>query len=429
MANQRVNIRELILETLLLITRDKEYSHLALKSVLDKYRFLDKKDRSFIARVVNGTIERKIEIDYVLDQFSKVKVKKMKPVIRVILESAVFQLFYMDHVPDSAICNEAVRLADKRGFHNLKGYVNGVLRNISRNKDDIKYKDLSVTYSLPQWLISLWEENYDQKTIEKMGAYFLQRSPLSIRVNTVKLTKEELMEKLTKEGVSYEEVADFPEALIIKGVDYLEKLESFKAGDFQVQDLSSMTVAKLANPKIDDYCIDVCAAPGGKSTHLGELLKESGKVEARDISEYKVSLLEENIKRGGYPNVTARVWDARMLDEQQKEQADIVLADLPCSGLGVIGRKADLKYRVEPADLKSLAALQREILTVVKEYVKPGGTLVYSTCTINRSENEENASWFEKENPEFTKTYEKQRLPGIDLGDGFYIAIFKRNKI
>lgn len=427
MANQRVNIRELILETLLLITRDGEYSHLALKSVLDKYRFLDKKDRSFIARVVNGTIERKIEIDYVLDQFSKVKVTKMKPVIRVILESGVFQLFYMDHVPDSAVCNEAVRLADKRGFHNLKGYVNGVLRNISRNKGSIEYPGISEAYSLPSWMVSMWEKRYDTDTVKKMGRYFLKKSPLSIRVNTEQISKEDLMVKLKKEDIICEEVPDFPEALILKGIDYLEKLESFNNGDFQVQDLSSMTVGPLVHPSEDDYCIDVCAAPGGKSTHLAELLKGTGVVDSRDISEYKISLINENIVRGHYKNIETKIWDARVWDEEVKEKADIVIADLPCSGLGVIGRKADLKYRIEPEDIKSLARLQREILSVVKGYVKPGGTLLYSTCTISREENENNTKWFENENIDFTKTYEKQRIPGQDPGDGFYIAIFKKD--
>lgn len=427
--NQRVNIREIVLEVLLLITREGEYSHIALKAVLDKYQYLDKKDRAFINRVVSGTLERQIELDYVLNQFSKVGVPKMKPVIRGILESGVFQLLYMDHVPDSAICNEAVKLADRKGFGTLKGYVNGVLRNISRNKDNIKYPDISVKYSLPKWLIELWEKNYDKETIERMGDSFLTRSPLTIRVNTNKITPHELVKELQDEGITCKEVKGIETAFSIKGVDYLEKIDSFQKGLFQVQDISSMLVAPLANPKEGDYCIDVCAAPGGKSIHMAELLNGIGMVEARDLSQYKVLQIEENIARGQYKNIRTKVIDARILDEESKEKADIILADLPCSGLGVIGRKPDLKYNVTPESLIELSTLQREILSIVKEYVKPGGTLIYSTCTINTGENEENTRWFLENNKHFTKYFEKQRLPGIDEGDGFYVAAFKKDKI
>ncbi|MGN1267449.1 MAG: 16S rRNA (cytosine(967)-C(5))-methyltransferase RsmB [Dorea sp.] len=428
-----VNVREIVLETLLLITRDGEYSHIALKNVLDKYQYLDKKERAFITRVVDGTLERMMEIDYIINQFSKVKVNKMKPVIRTIIRSAVYQLKYMDSIPDSAVCNEAVKLATRKGFTNLKGFVNGVLRNISRNLKEVKYPEkenlveyLSVTYSIPEWILKNWLKVYDSETVEKMGMEFLKEKPVSIRCNLNQITKEELIDKLEKEGVTVREEAQVSCALYISGYDYLGALESFQDGDFYVQDISSMQVAEWADPKNGDFVIDVCAAPGGKAIHLAEKLKGTGNVQARDLTDYKVQLMEENIKRSRLTNIEAVRFDATVLDEESREKADIVIADLPCSGLGVLGKKTDIKYKMTQEIQKELSKLQKEILSVVHNYVKPGGKLVYSTCTINRAENEENTRWFMENHPEYSLVKEKQMLPGIDGGDGFYIALFQK---
>ena len=289
-----VNGREIILETLLSITRDGQYSHIALKNVLDTYQYLDKKERAFITRVVDGTLERMIELDYIINQFSKVKVNKMKPVIRTIMRSSVYQLKYMDSVPDSAVCNEAVKLAAKKGFVNLKGFVNGVLRSISRGISDIKYpaKDenveeyLSVKYSLPMWIVKQWMKNYDVETIEKMGAEFLKEKPTSIRCNLNKISREELKASLEAEGVKVEISEELPYALQISEYDFLGKLRSFQSGYFSVQDISSMRVADWAEVQEGDNIIDVCAAPGGKSIHLAELLKGTGHVQARDLTDF-----------------------------------------------------------------------------------------------------------------------------------------------
>ena len=425
--------RELVLETLLLITRDGEYSHIALKNVLDKYQYLEKKERAFITRVVDGTLERMIELDYIINQYSKVKVNKMKPVIRTILRSAVYQIKYMDSVPDSAVCNEAVKLAAKKGFGNLKGFVNGVLRNISRGLGDIKYPDradtvsyLSVTYSLPEWLVSQWLSVYDAETVERMGEEFLKEKRVTIRCNTDRIAPEELEKKLKLEGVSAEPVKDLPYAFYIAGYDYLAKLPSFQEGLFYVQDISSMQVAEWAAPEKNDYVIDVCAAPGGKALHLAEKLQGTGHVEARDLTDYKVGLIEENIERSGLSNIEAVCHDATVKEEGSIQKADIVIADLPCSGLGVLGKKPDLKYKMTPQMQEELVQLQRQILAVVQQYVKPGGKLIYSTCTIDRAENEENAAWFADQYPQFKKMREKQILPGRDAGDGFYIAMFRK---
>lgn len=428
-----VNDRELILEILLMITRDGEYSHIALKQVLDQYQYLDKKERAFITRVVNGTLERMIEIDYIIDQFSKVKVNKMKPVIRTIIRSAVYQLKYMDSVPDSAVCNESVKLAEKRGFRPLKGFVNGVLRNISRNLSEVTYPEdklerASVQYSVPDWMLKQWIGDYGYDTAIQMAESYLEESPLSVRCNFNKIRKEDLLELLHEEGVHTEEVPGMENALYLSEYDHLAGLDSFRKGYYQVQDVSSMQVAAWADPKEDDYIIDVCAAPGGKSLHAAELLKGTGHVEARDLTDYKVNLIRENISRSGLKNIEAVRWDATVLDEASVGKADIVIADLPCSGLGVLGRKPDLKYKMTKKAQKELEQIQRNILGVVQGYVKPGGKLVYSTCTVNWAENKENARWFMKAFPEFTLVKEEQRIPGNEVGDGFYIALFQRKE-
>lgn len=428
-----LNLREVVLETLLLITKDGEYSHIALKNVLDKYQYLDKKDRAFITRVVEGTLERMIEIDYIINQFSKVKVNKMKPAIRTILRSAVYQMKYMDSIPDRAVCNEAVKLAEKKGFMNLKGFVNGVLRNISRNLSDVSYPTeerlqeyLSVTYSLPVWLVEQWLSEYDRKIVERMGESFLQERPTCIRCNLDKISKEELIKYLREEGVTVTEDSQVPYALYIADYDYLSKLESFRKGYFSVQDISSMKVAEWAEPQKGDQILDVCAAPGGKAIHFAEKLNGTGKVIARDLTEHKVQLIKENIERSGLVNIEAEQWDATVYDEKKRDSADIVIADLPCSGLGVLGKKTDLKYKMNPGIQKELVKLQKQILAVVQLYVKPGGKLLYSTCTIHRKENEENTNWFLKEYPQFALIKEQQMLPEKTGGDGFYIAMFQR---
>ena len=428
----KVNTRDLVVEILLLVTRDGQYSHIALNQVLEKYQYLDKSDRAFITRVTEGTLERMIELDYITDQFSKVKVKKMKPVIRAIVRSAVYQLKYMDSVPDSAVCNEAVKLAVSRGFGGLRGFVNGVLRSIARNLDSVQYPPegtkeyLSVRYSMPPWILEQWLAWYTPEQVEQMLRNFLEEKPTSIRCNLHQISREDLKRKLAGEGVKAEEVPELPCALLISGYDYLAALPSFQEGDFQVQDISSMLVARRADPKEGAYVIDVCAAPGGKALHLADMLAGTGMVEARDISDYKVELIWDNIRRSGMDNIRAVRWDATVLDEESVEKADIVIADLPCSGLGVLGRKSDLKYRMTPESEAELASLQRKMLSVVWRYVKPGGKLVYSTCTINREENEENAAWFQAEHPDFRLVSEEQLLPGQQAGDGFYIAVFVR---
>ena len=445
-----INEREIVLEVLLEITEHGMYSHIVLRDVLNKYQYLEKKERSFITRVTEGTLEHMMEIDYILDQFSKVKVKKMKPVIRNIMRSAVYQMKYMDSVPVSAACNEAVKLAVRKGFGSLRGFVNGVLRNVARNLDQIEYpteplKRLSIQYSMPEWILNLWLKAYDSDIVEQMLQAFQRETPLTIRCNLRMGTPKQLKEHLEAEGVTVKVHPYLEYAFHISGFDYLGDLESFQNGEFSVQDISSMLVSELADPKEGDYVIDVCAAPGGKSLHMAEKLNGSGHVEARDLTEYKVSLIQENIERTGLSNVEAVQQDALIFDETSVGKADIVLADLPCSGLGVLAKKTDLKYKATKEGADSLAKLQREMLKNVQAYVKDEGKLVYSTCTINPAENMDNVHWFLNQYPEFElidihgslcEELQKdvkengciQLLPGVHQSDGFFLACMKKRK-
>lgn len=445
-----INEREIVLEVLLEITEHGMYSHIVLRDVLNKYQYLEKKERSFITRVTEGTLEHMMEIDYILDQFSKVKVKKMKPVIRNIMRSAVYQMKYMDSVPVSAACNEAVKLAVRKGFGSLKGFVNGVLRNVARNLDQIAYpteprQRLSIQYSMPEWILNLWLKAYDSDIVEQMLQAFQRETPLTIRCNLRMVTPKQLKEHLEAEGVTVKVHPYLEYAFHISGFDYLGDLESFQNGEFSVQDISSMLVSELAGPKEGDYVIDVCAAPGGKSLHMAEKLNGSGHVEARDLTEYKVGLIQENIERTGLSNVEAVQQDALIFDETSVGKADIVLADLPCSGLGVLAKKTDLKYKATKEGVNSLAKLQREMLKNVQAYVKDEGKLVYSTCTINPAENMDNVHWFLNEYPEFElidihgllcEELQKdvkengciQLLPGVHQSDGFFLACMKKRK-
>ena len=406
---------------LLAIDRDGQYSHLVLRDVLDKYQYLSKQERAFLTRLTEGTVERMLTLDYVIDQFSKTKVKKMKPLIRELMRLSVYQIMYMDGVPDSAVCNEAVKLARKRGFSGLSGFVNGVLRSVARGWKDVAFQNESVRYSVPEWIIDGWNADYGRDVTEKMLEAFMQPAKITVRTNTQKCTPEELKDRLSQEGVTVEAIEGISYAFVLSGFDYLAGLGSFQDGWFYVQDISSMTVAHAADPKKGDYIIDVCAAPGGKSSHLAELLDGSGMVEARDLTEYKVGLIEENILRHDLHNMKAVQQDATLFDEASVEKADILICDLPCSGLGVIGRKSDIRYKMTAEKAHDLAVLQQEMLDTVWKYVKRGGKLIYSTCTIHKEENEDNVAAFLQKHPQFTLVEQRQIFP-MEGSDGFFVA-------
>lgn len=421
------NQREIIVAILEEVLEEGKYSHLVLGATLEKYQYLSKQQRAFITRVTQGTIERLLQIDAILGQFvKKPKVPKMKPLIRTVLRSSVYQIVFMDGVPDAAVCNEAVRIVKNHGLGGLSGFVNGVLRNISRNKDSITYKDLSEAYSMPQWIIDAWEEQFGGETTKQILEELLEEKKTCIRVNTGNISVEELTKNLRAQGITVEPCEEIPYALYISGYDYLRGIPEFLAGDFYIQDFSSMMVAHSAGIQQGDHVIDVCAAPGGKSLHAAELLAGTGLVEARDLSDHKVSLLEENIRRMGLANIRAEKWDATILNEESIGQADVVICDAPCSGLGVVAKKPDIKYHMTKETQKELAILQRQIMDVVCAYVKAGGTLMYSTCTISSQENEDNVTWFLEKHPDFSLETEKQFLPKAGKQDGFFLAKMKK---
>lgn len=448
----KINIRELSLEVLIKVLEDGEYSSAVIGQVLQIYQYLEKQERAFLSRLCEGTIERALELDYIINQFSKVKVKKMKPVIRNILRMGVYQIKYMEQVPASAACNESVKLAQKKGFHNLKGFVNGVLRNIERNKDKIAYPSkeqqpfayLSITYATPEWLVKLWVDQYGMEVTEGMLRASFEEKPTSIRVNLSQCNPQELTQLLEKEGVNVDKAAYIPSALWISGYNYLNKLDSFRKGYFTVQDESSMLVALCAGIEKGQTVVDVCAAPGGKSMHAADLLQGTGKVSARDLTPMKVDKIRENATRLQYENIEAKEWDALEPEEAMVEKADVVIADLPCSGLGVIGKKNDIKYKASMEGIEELAQLQREILQVVSSYVKPGGVLIYSTCTVNKLENEQNVQWINNNLPFALESLDEylpkslqgettgqgylQLIPGIHKTDGFFLARFRRKE-
>lgn len=446
------NVREIILDILLSVFRDGAYSNNAVHAALEKYQYFSKRDRAFITKVSEGTVERQIEIDYIIDQFSTVPVEKMKPVIQNILRSAVYQIRYLGGVPDSAAVSEAVRLAQSRGFYNLKGFVNGVLRNIARNADNIRYPDpetepvryLSITRSMPEWLTEHMIAEYGPLVTERMLDSFLEERPTTVRFKTERVAKNEILDSLRRQGVTVHHAPYLPYAYNLSGYNYLAALEAFKNGWIYPQDVSSMLVTEAADPKPGDTVIDLCAAPGGKSLHAADRMAGYGMVESRDVSEEKVELIRENVRRANVINVHPTVQDALVFDPASADSADIVIADLPCSGLGVIGRKADIKYRVTPDRIAELVVLQRQILANAVKYVKPGGVFIFSTCTLTREENLENVEWI-RENTDLvsdsldpfiprelkrltTAEGYLQMLPGVHESDGFFISRFRRKE-
>ena len=446
-----LSLREMALEILLEVEKNGAYPNVLLKQTLDKYLYMEKQERAFLTRLVEGTVERKLTLEYFINHVSKTPVNKMKPVIRCIMRMAAYQIFYMDSVPDSAACNEAVKLAQKKGFQTLKGFVNGVLRNLSRQKEEILLPDekkdpvkaLSVAYSVPEWLVEKIIGDYGMDAAKNMFSSLYENvGATSIRVNNSKISTEECVKLLEKEGIHVEKAAYVNNALEISGYDSLGFMDSFLDGYFQVQDVSSMLVGLAADPKEGDSVIDVCAAPGGKSIHVADLLKGSGHVESRDLTDYKVSLIEENIDRCGFTNITAKKADATVLDENAFETADIVIADLPCSGLGVLKKKSDIKYRMTKDQIEELVQLQRTILKNAVTYVKSGGTLIYSTCTVAKEENDQQVDWILENLPlqlvslegcideELLKNTDRegclQLLPGREKTDGFFLAKFRK---
>ena len=444
---KKENIRELVTDMVTEIVAGREKSHILIRNVLDKYAYLPGYDRNFIKKVTEGTLERLITIDYVLNSFSKVPVNKMKPFIRSLMRVSVYQILYLDKVPDSAACNEAVKLAQKRGFGPLKAFVNGVLRNVARNKETISFPDremdlgkaLSVLYSMPEHLVELLLSQYGYKKAEDiLKGYQLER-PVCVRLrgNLSAEEKEQILQNWNTLGMEAKAHPWLSYAYELHQAGNLKEDVNFANGLYTVQDVSSMLIGEIAGIKEEDYINEVCSAPGGKALHACDKLAGTGCVDARDVSEYKTGLILENKERLHADNLTVKVWDARERDEEVLNKADVVLLDIPCSGLGVIGRKPEIKYRLDTASFTELDVLQKEIADASAGYVKPGGTLIYSTCTLRKEENEQMVSYIAEHfgytldslNPYLPKALhdtdtEKGYLTLLptDKSDGFFMA-------
>lgn len=392
--------REISVNIIISVLEEEKLSHIVLRKALAEFGNTkeDNVEKAFITRLVQGTIEKKITIDYIIDYFSKIKTAKMKPFIRNLLRMSVYQIMYMDTVPDSAVCNEAVKLAKKRGFVNLSSFVNGILRNISRNKDNISFpneknKDefLSVKYSMPKWIIKRFINEFGcDLTLKMLEALDEEKEGISVRVNTSKADIAKIIKILEDENVSVKINPLADNMLRISGFGAINELKAFKEGLIQPQDLSSSLVATISGAKPGDVCMDLCSAPGGKTIHLADMLKGNGKIFAGDLTEKKVDLIKENIERTGFSNITVNIWDATKDMEEYYETADVVIADVPCSGLGVINNKADIRYRLKEEDIKELSFISKKILECATKYLKKGGVLVFSTCTMTKEENDEN---------------------------------------
>lgn len=444
---KKTDMRATVLDTLIDMDRNNKLSHIAIGDTLMRNQYASKQDRAFYTHLCEGVIEQRIYLDYILDSFSKTPMRKCKPLIRNLLRMSAYQILFMQ-VPDAAACNEAATLAKKRGFRNLTGFVNGVLRNLARNKENLSLPDparsfttyASVCYSMPEWIVSLLVKQYGKESCEKILQSFLQVKPVTIRTNLSKISPQDLKERLEAEHVEVGQAPYLPYAFTIHGFNYLGKIPSFREGFFAVQDVSSMLAISVADIHAGDQIIDLCAAPGGKTFHAADRAGENGKIISRDLTEYKTDFIKDNKERMQYNQVEVQEWDALKLDETLVGTADLVIADLPCSGLGIMGRKNDIKYNIKEEQLRELAQLQRDILTQSWRYVKPGGQMIYSTCTLNHGENIENVKWIEENTPLRLVSIEDQLpealrgrtgdqgylqlVPGQDACDGFFFAKF-----
>ena len=443
--------RELALDLLLEVERTGAYAGNLIRETLEKYDYEDPREKAFFKRLTESTLEHGIAVDWALNACSKVPVERMKPLIRALLRLSACQILFLENVPDRAVCDEAVKLAKKRGFSQLSGFVNGVLRTLIRKKGEIALPDaqndpqgyLSVRYSMPRWLIALWEGQYGQERTKTMLEALEERRPVTIRF--CRMTEEDeaaAAETIRKSGVSVEPHPFWPRAWELGAFSGAASLPGYREGLFYIQDAASMMAVAAAGIRPGMRVLDLCSAPGGKTVLAAEYAGETGVVRAGDLSEKRLLKTAENTARMGLSNVEIRQWDARVFQPDQEEWADVLLADLPCSGLGVIGRKKDIRYRIRPSDLADLAKLQREILSASWRYVKKGGILLYSTCTVNRGENEETVRFLTKQAPFLLESLDfclpdsmksretaagmLQLFPGQYHTDGFFMARLRR---
>ncbi len=421
--------RKTAFQVLMDVETKSAYSNIALN-----HRIIVNKPNSqaFVRKLVYGVLEKKYFLDYIIDNLADKGVSKIKKPELTILRMGIYQILEMTSVPEYAAVNESVTLA-KRFARGNSGFVNAILRAFIKQRFEIKIPDrsedwlkyMSIKYSCEPWIIELWLETYDAEFVEALLASTYDPLDVTIRVNENRARKEDLKKQLEVRDYIVKDSIMAKSALHIEGSEII-KSDLYKVGMFSIQDEASQMVPEIMDPKPDDFIIDVCAAPGGKTLALVEKMNSKGKVLAQDIYKRKVDIINEEAKRLGLENIETRSWDGTRLDSNLVEKADKVLVDAPCSGLGVLRRKPEIRYKKNTNEMKNLPHLQLEILSVASKYVKRGGELTYSTCTINPHENERVVVDFLKKNSNFEKVIEKQYLPNVDGVDGFYICKLKR---
>lgn len=434
-----LNPREIAFEALNKIEKEGAYSNIALDFLLSKTD-LDARDRSFVSNLFYGVIERKITLDYQLKQFLSQPLKKLKSEVLTILRMGTYQILFMDKIPSSAAVNECVKISKKRGFSYASGLINAVLRKIDKNglilpeiKNSAEF--LSVKYSCPLWLVNKWTKEYGSENTMEILSASIGANNNYIKVNTIKTDENALIGLLKDEDVEcFRTEIDGCLKVILKG-KAVENLDSFKKGLFHVQDAACQLCVRALNAKEGDTVFDLCAAPGGKTYSIAENIGNTGKVVSFDIHSHRVQLIRDGAERLGLSCVDAREGDATVFNPELGE-ADTVLCDVPCSGFGIIGKKPEIKYK-NPDEVKQLPELQQKILTTGSKYVKTGGRLVYSTCTLSKSENQKVCDRFLSANenfvavrplPDYSEEYFLTLMPHINHTDGFFIACFERIK-
>ena len=439
-----LSAREISFNILTDIYLNDAYSNIAIKKHLQEG--VSNQDENLVREIVYGVLENEIYINYILRKASKIRIKKIHPKILIILKMGIYQLGFMDRIPDSAAVNESVKLAKKHGHKGTIGFVNGVLRNISRNKDeflkiDVKTKSeyISIKYSHPKWIVDRWIKVFGEEFTEDLCMINNSKPELNIRVNNLKTNKEELKDRLEEKGFLVRDGKYARDIIIIENPSRITELKEFKEGYFFIQDESSSLVGQIMNPEPNSVVLDICSAPGGKATHMAEIMGNKGRVLSRDIHENKLELIRENAKRLGIKIIETKSSDARKRDESLVNTADYLLIDAPCSGFGLIRRKPEIKWNRKEEDINELTKIQYEILNNGKDYLKVGGTLVYSTCTIENDENINMIKRFLDENKNFKllkieenfknkediRTMEEgflQLYPNIHGTDGFFIS-------
>lgn len=409
----------------------KSYSNIALNHQIICNR---PSSPAFVRELTYGVLENKLLLDYYIDQLVPSGSNSLKNSDRTVLRMGIYQLGYMNSVPEYAAVNESVILA-KKYCRGRDGFINGVLRNYLKQKLSIRLPDraedeinyLSIRYSYAPWIIELWMEQYKVEFVEELLKAGNETPPNTIRLNWLSIMKEDLIRKLREKGCEVEEGKLCQNALYVKGHDLLGT-ELYKSGLFSIQDESSMLVAEKLDPKHGELIMDVCAAPGGKTMAIAERMNNTGKIIASDVYRRKLDIIDREAERLRVTNVETRSWDATRVDSAMVEKADRVLVDVPCSGLGVVRRKPEIKYKEKTQEMEMLPKKQMAILSASSQYVKPGGTLLYSTCTINPYENQRVIADFLKKNPAFKKEEAIQLLPNVNGSDGFFICVMKKNK-